>query len=188
MEKISKKLVVIGDAMCGKTCLLSVICGKEFSEYYVSSFLETEVDGKQVELALWDTAGQEDCDRLRTLSYPDMNVILMCFSVDNPNSLENIPKKWVPEVKNFCPNVSIILVANKKDLRNNENIDKELARKLVRTEDGQAMAIRISTYEYLEYSAKTNDGVKELSQMASRAAVQKRRGASGKCSSGCKLL
>lgn len=71
-----------------------------------------------MELALWDTAGQEDYDRLRPLSYPDTDVILMCFSVDSPDSLENIPEKWTPEVKHFCPNVPIILVGNKKDLRN----------------------------------------------------------------------
>lgn len=71
----------------------------------------------QVELALWDTAGQEDYDRLRPLSYPDTDVILMCFSIDSPDSLQNIPEKWVPEVKHFCPNVPIVLVGNKKDLR-----------------------------------------------------------------------
>ena len=68
----------------------------------------------QVELALWDTAGQEDYDRLRPLSSPDTDVILMCFSIDSPDSLENIPEKWTPEVKHFCPNVPIILVGNKK--------------------------------------------------------------------------
>lgn len=78
----------------------------------------------QVELALWDTAGQEDYDRLRPLSYPDTDVILMCFSVDSPDSLENIPEKWTPEVKHFCPNVPIILVGNKKDLRNDPNTMK----------------------------------------------------------------
>jgi len=69
---------------------------------------------RQVELALWDTAGQEDYDRLRPLSYPDTDVILMCFSIDSPDSLENIPEKWTPEVKHFCPSVPIILVGNKK--------------------------------------------------------------------------
>lgn len=44
----------------------------------------------QVELALWDTAGQEDYDRLRPLSYPDTDVILMCFSIDSPDSLGEI--------------------------------------------------------------------------------------------------
>lgn len=52
-------------------------------------------------MALWDTAGQEDYDRLRPLSYPDTDVILMCFSIDSPDSLENIPEKWTPEVKHI---------------------------------------------------------------------------------------
>ncbi len=46
-----------------------------------------------MELALWDTAGQEDYDRLRPLSYPDSHVILICFSVDSPDSLENVQEK-----------------------------------------------------------------------------------------------
>ena len=69
---------------------------------------------KQVELVLWDTAGQEDYDRLRPLSYPDTDVIVMCFSIDAPDTLENIPEKWTPEIKHFCPTAPIVLVGNKK--------------------------------------------------------------------------
>ena len=54
---------------------------------------DVEVDGKHVELALWDTAGQEDYDRLRPLSYPDSHVILICFAVDSPDSLDNVQEK-----------------------------------------------------------------------------------------------
>jgi hypothetical protein len=57
------------------------------------SVADVEVDGKKVELALWDTAGQEDYDRLRPLSYPDSHVILICFSVDSPDSLDNVQEK-----------------------------------------------------------------------------------------------
>ncbi|KAK2843631.1 hypothetical protein Q7C36_011846 [Tachysurus vachellii] len=96
MAAIRKKLVVVGDGACGKTCLLIVFSKDEFPEVYVPTVFENY-------LALWDTAGQEDYDRLRPLSYPDTDVILMCFSVDSPDSLENIPEKWVPEVKHFCP-------------------------------------------------------------------------------------
>lgn len=53
-------------------------------------------DGKLVELALWDTAGQEEYDRLRPLSYPESNVILIVFSVDFPVSLANVQDKVCP--------------------------------------------------------------------------------------------
>ncbi|KAM4571637.1 transforming protein RhoA-like isoform 1-T1 [Fundulus diaphanus] len=134
MANLRKKLVIVGDGSCGKTCLLIVFTKDQFPEVYVPTVFENyvadiEVDGKKVQLALWDTAGQEDYDRLRPLSYPDTDVVLMCFSVDNLDSLENISEKWSPEVKHFCPNVPIILVANKKDLRNDEQTREALAKR-----------------------------------------------------------
>uniref|UniRef100_A0A8C5PFJ0 Uncharacterized protein n=1 Tax=Leptobrachium leishanense TaxID=445787 RepID=A0A8C5PFJ0_9ANUR len=161
MAAIRKKLVIVGDGACGKTCLLIVFSKDQFPEVYVPTVFENyvadiEVDSKQVELALWDTAGQEDYDRLRPLSYPDTDVILMCFSIDSPDSLENIPEKWTPEVKHFCPNVPIILVGNKKDLRNDEHTRRELAKmkqEPVKPEEGRDMANRISAFGYLECSA-----------------------------------
>ena len=68
------------------------------SQVYVPTVFENyvadvEVDGKHVELALWDTAGQEDYDRLRPLSYPDSHVILICFAIDSPDSLDNVQEK-----------------------------------------------------------------------------------------------
>lgn len=68
------------------------------------------VDGIQVSLGLWDTAGQEDYDRLRPLSYPQTDVFLICFSVASPSSFENVTSKWYPEIKHHCPDAPIILV------------------------------------------------------------------------------
>ena len=59
---------------------------------------------------MWDTAGQEDYERLRPLSYPDSNVILMCYSIDSPDSFDNISDKWNPELRYYCPKTPIILV------------------------------------------------------------------------------
>ena len=50
-------------------------------------------EGKTIELALWDTAGQEEYDRLRPLSYPETDVLLIAFAVDYPVSLANIQDK-----------------------------------------------------------------------------------------------
>ena len=133
---------------------------------------------------MWDTAGQEDYDRLRPLSYPDTDVILMCFSIDSPDSLENIPEKWTPEVHHFCPNVPIILVGNKRDLRNDENTKRELLKmkqEPVKYEEGHAMATKIGANHYLECSAKTKDGVREVFESATRAALQNRSRKKHKC-------
>ena len=72
-------------------------------ENYVA---DVEVDGKRVELALWDTAGQEDYDRLRPLSYPDSHVILICFAVDSPDSLDNVQEKVRSAFLPVCSNAA----------------------------------------------------------------------------------
>ncbi|TMS34545.1 hypothetical protein L596_002114 [Steinernema carpocapsae] len=190
MAAIRKKLVIVGDGACGKTCLLIVFSKDQFPDLYVPTVFENyvadiEVDGKQVELALWDTAGQEDYDRLRPLSYPDTDVILMCFSIDSPDSLENIPEKWTPEVRHFCPNVPIILVGNKKDLRNDPQTLRELAKmkqEPVKPDQGRAIAEQIGAFDYIECSAKTKDGIREVFEKATQAALQQKKRKNKKCS------
>ena len=179
MAAIRKKSLIVGDHACGKTTLYIVFTKDQFPEYVPTTFedyvADYEVDNKQIEMALWDTAGHEDYDRLRPLSYPDTDVILMCFSIDSPNSLEKILEKWTPEVKNFCPNVPIILVGTKKDLRNDSITIKELGKmkqEPVKPEEGQTMAEKINAFAYLECSAKSKEGVREVFETAARAALQ----------------
>lgn len=121
-EPISRKLVAVGDGSVGKTCVLSVQHKNEFPENYTPTVCEgfvtyVTVDDKLVELQVWDTAGQEPFNELRPLSYQHASVILLCFSVDNRQSLENVKERWFPELQKHCPEVPIILVGNKKDLR-----------------------------------------------------------------------
>lgn len=87
-----------------------------------------KIDNKEIELALWDTAGQEDYDRLRPLSYPDADVVLICFSIDKPETLESVAEKWNPEVSHFCEGVPKILVGLKTDLRNDPKVIENLAK------------------------------------------------------------
>lgn len=71
-------------------CLLFQAYIPTVFENYVT---QVSFDGKLVELALWDTAGQEEYDRLRPLSYPESDVILIVFSIDFPTSLANVQDK-----------------------------------------------------------------------------------------------
>ena len=117
MSYIKLKLVIVGDGACGKTCLLMVFRNDEFPPDYVPTVFENyvkelTVDDKNIELELYDTAGQEDYDRLRPLSYPGSDVILVCYSVDSPNSCDNVKERWAPEVEQFCPRVPVVLVGN----------------------------------------------------------------------------
>jgi Ras family protein A len=172
MADLHRKLVIVGDGACGKTCLLIVFSKGTFPDIYVPTVFENYVstivvDGKSIELALWDTAGQEDYDRLRPLSYPDADVILICFSIDSIDSLENVEEKWYPEVRTFCPNLPVLLVGNKRDLRNEPNPRE----RLVTPEEGKRVATKIEAYAYLECSAKFNAGVREIFENAARAAL-----------------
>ncbi|KAJ2228972.1 GTP-binding protein Rho1 [Coemansia sp. RSA 1722] len=194
-SEIRRKLVIVGDGACGKTCLLIVFSKGTFPEVYVPTVFENyvtdiEVDGQHIELALWDTAGQEDYDRLRPLSYPDSHVIVICFSIDSPDSLDNVQEKWISEVLHFCAGLPIILTGCKKDLRNDPRTVEELQRdKLhpVTFDEGAAVANKIGAYKYLECSAKHNDGVREVFEQATRAALMTNGKKRGK-RSGCLLL
>ena len=109
------------------------------------------VDGRPVNLGLWDTAGQEDYDRLRPLSYPQTDVFLICFSLVSPSSYENVKAKWYPEVRHHCPNTPIILVGTKLDLRSDrQTLDKLQEKRLgpVKFEQGLALAKEIGAVKY----------------------------------------
>lgn len=167
------KLVVVGDGAVGKTCLLISFATGHFPEEYVPTVFENYsakmmFDKKSVFLQLWDTAGQEDYDRLRPLSYPNSDIVLLCFSTTSKNAYDSVTEKWYPEVHHYLPNVPIILVGTKIDLRDSKQEDPNAAdqTEYVTREEGQALAKEIKAVKYMELSAKSREGLVEVFQEA----------------------
>src|SRR4051812_20855559 len=124
MESI--KLVIVGDGAVGKTCMLISYTTNAFPPDYVPTVFDNYasnamVDGKVVTVSLWDTAGQEDYDKLRPLSYPKTDVFLVCFGIDSKASFENVRNRRFPEVQKYAPGVPLVLVGTKSDLRNDQD-------------------------------------------------------------------
>ena len=115
-------------------------------------------------------AGQEDYDRLRPLSYPQTDVFLVCFSVTSPASFENVKEKWFPEVHHHCPGVPCLIVGTQVDLRDDSQVMEKLQRQKQRPvapEQGERLARELGAVKYVECSALTQKGLKNVFDEAS---------------------
>lgn len=184
----SIKCVVVGDGAVGKTSLLISYTTNTFPRDYIPTVFDnysttirlpgtqSGEDAQLYKLNLWDTAGQEEYDRLRPLSYPQTDIFLVCFSISEPSSLKNVVDKWYPEiVQNSSTESSefhqklgrypIFLVGTKADLR--EDADEcrrleELNTQFVTPEEIDAVVKQCGFMGYVECSAATQAGVREV--------------------------
>eukprot|EP01121_Diplochlamys_sp_Union-15-3_P009693 TRINITY_DN264_c0_g1_i1.p1 TRINITY_DN264_c0_g1~~TRINITY_DN264_c0_g1_i1.p1 ORF type:complete len:210 (-),score=42.98 TRINITY_DN264_c0_g1_i1:90-719(-) len=173
------KCVVVGDGAVGKTCMLMSFSNNTFPQDYVPTVFDNYntaimVDDVPYNLGLWDTAGQEEYDRLRALCYPQTDVFLMCFSLVSPSSFENIKKRWWPELRHHCPDTPYVLVGTKLDLREDKATVSELVSQglnPVSSAQGEALSKEVGATSYIECSALTQKGLKSVFDQAARAVV-----------------
>lgn len=121
--------------------------------------------GRPINLNLYDTSGQDAYDRLRPLSYPGTHVLLVCFSIPEPDTFQNVVEKWIPEVRHFCPTTPIVIVGNKLDKRNDPDVIRELSemsKKPITHNEGQSLKIKCKAAAYVECSAKTTKGIADV--------------------------
>ncbi|OHT04309.1 Cdc42 like protein [Tritrichomonas foetus] len=187
----SLKLVIVGDGAVGKTCLLVVYAKGEFPTDYVPTVFENykakvKINNVEHTVLLWDTAGQEELLNIRVLSYANTDVFLMCFSVVDRATYENVKEKWIPEViantKGKKPPVFII-VGTKTDLRESTPQDQVLS-----VEDGKELASQVNAVQYVECSALKNNGVKEVFDAAFVEAINHSSKSKDESSDGCCLI
>ncbi|KIM26432.1 hypothetical protein M408DRAFT_193215 [Serendipita vermifera MAFF 305830] len=175
MSNHVRKLVVVGDDGVGKTALISVFCNgvvypdlpmnPNVNEVYI------EVDNQSRRYTIWDGSVDWGIEaRLRVLLYPSANVFLVCFSLEQPESLDNVIERWMPEIKHFCsPNLPVLLVGCKQDLRDNAT-SEGVVRNLISYKQGEKFALSINALCYLECSALNGVGVREVFLRAIEAA------------------
>ena len=164
------------------------------------------VENVNITLGLWDTAGQEDYDRLRPLSYPQTDVFVLCFSVVSPTSFTNISNKWLAEIRHHCPDAPIILcgkhhaflvqgqnendfLGTKIDLREDREFVNQLEKQnlhVIKREQGQRLCRKIRGFKYVECSALTQKGLKQVFDDAVRSVLSPRT--SRASNSSCILL
>ena len=148
------KIVIVGDGATGKTCALEVFKNKTFPQAYVPTVFDNytatvNLSGQEIRLSLFDTAGQDDYDRLRPLSYPNTDVFIILCSAESEITFDNVEHKWAEEIEHHCPNTPVILACNKIDLRD----DPVYRSKCLAPEYGMELGKKIGAYFYCEFSA-----------------------------------
>ena len=118
-EEGELKIVVVGDGAVGKTCLVASYISDEFPEHYIPTVFDAHKGtiafrNEQKTLIIWDTAGQEDLNKLRVMAYPHTSCFLVCFNLTDKKSLESACTTWKDELVRLGPkNTPMILVGTK---------------------------------------------------------------------------
>ena len=172
------KCVLVGNGCVGKTSLFISYVGNYFPRDYCPRTAPNYTAnikryGQPMTLSLWDTQGQEYHDRLRPLSYPGTDLFLVCFSTDHfGGSYANVETKWIPEIQHHAPDAAVLIVGTKTDVGHGDQGAVQGIAPGVSTENGLALAKKVGASSYVECSALTADGVRDVFEEAVRFALK----------------
>ncbi|KAI5607323.1 rho-related GTP-binding protein RhoH, partial [Silurus asotus] len=173
---MSVKCVLVGDCAVGKTALLVRFTSETFPDSYRPTVYENTgvdvfMDGVQISLGLWDTAGNDTFHQIRPMSYQQADVVLLCYSVANPSTLASIQQKWMAEVRQYLPRVPVLVVGTQTDHREMGPYRD----RCTTASEGKKVAHEIRAKGYLECSALINRGIQQVFECAVRTAVNQAR-------------
>jgi len=180
----SIKIVVTGDGMVGKTCLLHRYAKDEFSEQHEATVFDSysvqvNVDNATWDLCFFDTAGQEDYDQLRPLTYGKADIFILCYSAMRPEGIENLKAKWLPEKEVHNKDCPYVIVGTKTDLRKDKAACADLLKQSGKTpvfaEDVDKSPFP-GCKKIMECSAKTGEGVHDVFNEVIKVAVMSKLG------------
>ncbi|CAA6675599.1 unnamed protein product [Spirodela intermedia] len=189
------KCVTVGDGAVGKTCMLICYTSNKFPTVFRPRLYPTVFDNFSANVSVDGSSllRAEDYSRLRPLSYRGADVFVLAFSLISRASYENVLKKWIPELRRFAPNVPIVLVGTKLDLREDRAyLADHPDAAVITAAQGEELRKLVGATAYLECSSKTQQNVKAVFDTAIKIVLQpprrkemaKRR---ARTSSGCSL-
>jgi small GTP-binding protein len=189
------KFVVVGEGTTGKTSFIMTLSNGSFPQYLhdqrsipIIDSMEFKTIHKetQIKIELFDTAGQDDYDKIRPLIYPNTDVFLVCYSTMFPFSFERISTKWIPEIRQKSETLSpkIILIGTKIDLREEGKSVEKLKQKKetpITTEMGNQLKMEMNVDGFCEISSLNNFGVNEVINLAMEILFESKNEGSKKC-------
>jgi small GTP-binding protein len=173
------RITTVGDACSGKTTFLwsfarPGVIPEDSQTFFDTLYATWQVNGEDVALELRDTAPCEDMENIRSLSYPNTDVLLVFVSVMDPTGLFNVRYKWMPEIERYFKRPRMILVGTKTDLREDGPTLLRLSREGqqgIQPAQGEAMAETIRAIAYMECSKTEQDRMNDVFDLAVRTAM-----------------
>ena len=159
-----KKCVFIGDGAVGKSCLIMTQSSGQFPPGYTPGQMWAQTD--LAFLKVQDTQGQEEYDQGTKLTLRNVHIIIVCFSLIEPDSFKNVKDKWLKLYSRYLhSDTHVMLVGTKLDLREDlDEIEKLKGRGLlpITTEEGESLAKELKAVKYMECSAATKVGLQDV--------------------------